>query len=325
MRRLCAISLPIVLLALVCLWSMVLGCRNSEREALLKLKHSLSDPNNRLSSWKGDECCHDWLGVACDNVTGHVRTLDLRNYVTYDFEANMLSAEKLDPSLGELRQLRYLDLSGNNFNYSTIPEFIGSMKHLRYLNLSETRFSGAVPPSLSNLTRLRTLDLHWVSGLLKLQSLDMSDIDLGNAQESLQALGGLPFLSDLRLQQCFIGNPQYLFHAFDNSTWLSSLDHLDLSYNSFQGPLPRFLANMTSLRFLDLSGNIFNGSIPLWFRNMRALESINLDFNDLSHIEGGAIMGIMGNPCKLKSLHLSGMTYLQGEIVSPHDIDNLSR
>ncbi|MCI44671.1 receptor-like protein kinase, partial [Trifolium medium] len=62
-------------------------------------------------------------------------------------------------SLFRLVHLRVLDLSDNDFNYSQIPSKIGELSELRYLNLSNSIFSGEVPPQVSQLSKLLCLDL----------------------------------------------------------------------------------------------------------------------------------------------------------------------
>ncbi|CAL5364060.1 unnamed protein product [Camellia sinensis] len=148
-------------------------CSKTEKQALLKFKQDLKDPSNRLSSWAGDNCCQ-WSGVVCDNFTGHVHEIHLPfNYSDVDchYNGNVSEYEacwryhllggKINPSLLDLKHLRYLDLSQNYFGGIRIPSFIGSIGSLRYLNLSNAGFSEAIPHQLGNLTMIRYLDLSW--------------------------------------------------------------------------------------------------------------------------------------------------------------------
>lgn len=90
-------------------------CNEIEKQALLLLKESLVDNSAFLSSWAGDNCCA-WHGIHCDNLTGHVMQLDLRN--------GDLRGDHINPSLLDLKFLIYLDLSSNQFNGMQIPEFL---------------------------------------------------------------------------------------------------------------------------------------------------------------------------------------------------------
>ncbi|XP_074282138.1 receptor-like protein EIX1 [Silene latifolia] len=330
-------------------------CKKHELEALLKFKQSFTkDPLNRLTSWVGQDCCQ-WHGVTCDNVTHNVVKLNLRTMppninnnlfdgygvddllqviiCVPDSEVSMVSSG-ISPALLELKLLTYLDLSGNDFSRSHIPEFIGSLTHLRYLNLSSTNFSGLLPPQLGNLTNLVHLDLHvdfcdeqnylygegfgWASGLLKLQSLDMSGYNLSRAHDTFKVLITLSSLSALSLSGCELHN-SHLSEAFTGNTSYSffpTLQHLYLSSNAFEGPLPSVFKNMVSLRSLYLFGNQFNGSVPLWLRAMKCLNVLDLSYNVFNYVEGG-LMGIMGNPCNFKHLDLSVNNIIQGDILEP--------
>ena len=56
-----------------------------EQKALIDIKNGLTDPNNRLSSWKGNNYCY-WHGIGCENGTGFVVSIDLRNPYPYPLE-----------------------------------------------------------------------------------------------------------------------------------------------------------------------------------------------------------------------------------------------
>ncbi|KAM1296327.1 hypothetical protein ACFX2I_023185 [Malus domestica] len=89
------------------------GCKETERKALLELKAGLTDPSGRLSSWVGEDCCK-WSGVGCNNVTGRVTTLNLRNEFSDGEDGTLLAfGGEINPSLLVLKDLIHLDLSMN--------------------------------------------------------------------------------------------------------------------------------------------------------------------------------------------------------------------
>ncbi|KAJ9553195.1 hypothetical protein OSB04_017240 [Centaurea solstitialis] len=107
-------------------------CIPNERSVLLQFKNNLIDRANRLSSWAGQNCCR-WSGVVCDNSTGHVHEIRLRGpddgirghcHGSYDTDEEFIEALKqmlggtISPSLINLKQLRHLDLSCNDFGSS---------------------------------------------------------------------------------------------------------------------------------------------------------------------------------------------------------------
>nr|XP_043626037.1 receptor-like protein EIX2 [Erigeron canadensis] len=57
---------------------------------------------------------------------------------------------------------------------------------------------------------------------------------------------------------------------------LSHLTYLDLSHNSFDGTIPKFIGSLTELRYLDLSWNFFRGTVPSELGNLRNLRYLKL-------------------------------------------------
>ncbi|KAL6989197.1 hypothetical protein U1Q18_014950 [Sarracenia purpurea var. burkii] len=295
--------------------NLALGCLDTEREALLQFKAVLIDDNGRLSSWGSEElkndCCN-WTDVRCDNLTGHVTELHLRPRYSFDGRFFYLGG-KISPSLLQLQNLKYLDLSQNRFTGIPIPEFIGSLSSLQYLDLSSSYFSGSIPHQLMNLSNLRYLDLggnnylnvenlEWVSHLSLLSYLDLSTVNLSKAIDWAQFVNNLPLLEELRLFDCNLPdiNPPsphfnsskslYFVNLFSNLlsssifSWLSnfssSLVHIDLSFNQLQGPLPNF-TRFSSLQTLDLGFNQLNGTFPEAFGQLPTLTSLLLSGNQI--------------------------------------------
>ncbi|KAK2976426.1 hypothetical protein RJ640_001819 [Escallonia rubra] len=344
-------------------------CLENEMQAVLRFKNDLTDSSDRLSSWNmvHNDCCY-WSGVVCHSFNGHVVELHLQNpygdcnpsYSEYSYgdpetymacENNKLGG-KINPSLLNLEQLSYLDLSLNDFGGIQIPSFISSLRTLRYLNLSHAGFGGLIPPGLGNLSDLRTLDLgyssyilraenfRWLSDLFFLQHLDLSYADLSQASDWLQVTNMLPSLVELRLSDCNLD----LSVSLPNMVNFTRLAALDISHNRpFRSPLPiNWLLSLTGLRFLNLGGcgisgpmasglenmtslthvdlycNNLNSSIPHWLYHFRGLNSLDLSGNHLR----GAISDDIGNMTSIVSIDMSG-NELEGRI--PRSIQKLCR
>ncbi|KAF6176199.1 hypothetical protein GIB67_023490 [Kingdonia uniflora] len=256
--------------------------------------------------------------VSCDNMAGSVVRLDLKNPIDYDLteeeenEAYMAQlGGEINPSLLELKHLKSLDLSSNDFNGTSIPRVLGFAQNLSGLYMVE---------GVDNL--------EWLSHLSHLEHLDMSQVNLSKASNWLQVISTLPSLLELHLLDC--GPYQFLSLPYHNLTalevldlsvnhfnsplpdWFSSLNNLlllYLSHNSFRGPIPHVLKNLTKLTDLDLSSNKFNSTIPNWFDNLTSVTSLYLRENNLE----GEIPNFFRNLCRLIYLGLFD-NYFKGDI-----------
>ncbi|KAL5712508.1 hypothetical protein ACHQM5_014674 [Ranunculus cassubicifolius] len=88
------------------------------------------------------------LFLSCISRFKHLRVLDL---------GNLWSIKSLPPSVGHLKQLRYLNLE--NTGIPSLPIFVCGLTNLQALSLSKNERLTTLPSSVGNLKNLRFLDL----------------------------------------------------------------------------------------------------------------------------------------------------------------------
>ncbi|XP_062079011.1 receptor-like protein 9DC3 [Humulus lupulus] len=252
-----------------------------------------------------------WHGVECDEITGHVISLDLSSSYLYgSLDSNS--------SLFNLVHLQRLNLEDNHFNYSQIPSAIKKLSKLNYLNLADSFFSGQVPSEVSELFKLSHLylcgnvDLVSMKYLLKLEKSNFESLisNLTSLEELClshvvisstvpKSLGNLSSLTSLLLRECDLKgefpanifqlpNLQFLSVKLNDDlsgslpTVFSSLIGLDVCGCNFSGMIPDSMGKLNQLIFLDLSQNKFIGKIPSFVGNLTQLNELSLHSNKFS-------------------------------------------
>ncbi|GAB4843854.1 Leucine-rich repeat receptor-like tyrosine-protein kinase pxc3 [Ancistrocladus abbreviatus] len=233
-----------------------------------------------------------WAGIQC-SLNHSVEVLDLsrrglRGNVTL---------------ISELRALKRLDLSENNF-YGSIPAAFGNLSELEYLDLSSNKFGNSVPVELGRLRNLRALNLSdnlligtipdELEGLVRLQDFQISGNHLN---------GSIPYwvgnLTNLRILLAY--ENQLDGEIPDNLGSVSELQLLNLHSNELEGPIPESIFAKGKLEVLILTQNKLSGIIPDSIGNCKGLSSIRIGNNNLT----GNIPKSIGN--------ISSLTYFEAD------------
>ncbi|KAM3268458.1 hypothetical protein P3S67_031399 [Capsicum chacoense] len=292
-------------------FSLVGGCYEGERAALMSFKSLLTDPSNRLSSWQGENCC-SWKGIKCSS-SGHVVVVNLRNPHPIEVKINInnevVSNSKntsdfalkgtISPLLFTVDRIQHLDLSYNNFMFSKLPAEISNLTKLTYLNLSNAMFQDSIAMQFTNLTSLRSLDISCANLVPDYSSVSVSlafplKLDFGSSLLSFISYGylsspNLRWLEGLRRLRYLVLTGVDLSKASESVHWakpissLSNLMSLHLFNCNISGriPIAQFL-NLTNIASLDMSSNVLKSSIPDLLSNITTLSVLDFSRNDLN-------------------------------------------
>ncbi|TKW02861.1 hypothetical protein SEVIR_7G034800v4 [Setaria viridis] len=164
--------------------------------------------------------------------------------------------QKLPDSIFQLRQLRYLNLSGSS-KLVNLPDSFGNLLNLGHIDLSGCSQFLELPASFCNLTNVMHIDLSGCSGLLELPAsfgnlTNAMHIDLSGCSGLLElpaSFGNLTNAVHINLSGC-IGLKTLLPESFGV---LKKLEHLDLSSCSCLEGIPSVVDGLTNLQHLNLS------------------------------------------------------------------------
>ncbi len=241
----------------------------------------------------------------------------------YDFHSPLL------PELGQLHHLEHLDLGyrtyfeigakeramgrGPESLTGAIPPQLWRLPRLRHLDLQGQLLAWPLPSDIGRLASLEYLDLghNWLSGPLppelgRLASLKHLDLGGNDFTEPLPpALGQLDNLQTLDLSGNQLTALPPALGQLDN------LQTLDLSGNPLTGPLPPEWGQLTSLEYLYLDDHQLTGPLPPEWGQLDNLQTLDLSGNQLT----GPLPSEWGQLANLQILHL-GSNQLTGPLPS---------
>ncbi|KAL5799237.1 hypothetical protein ACOSQ4_032121 [Xanthoceras sorbifolium] len=211
--------------------------------------------------------------------------------------------------LANLRNLEFLDLSGNRINGSTLQELV------------RTNFEGHLSTCLNNLTNIRALDLssNQLSGNI---SSDIQNLMTPLEYLSLEDNNFEGLFSFILEIENFLQPPNQLkvlylsncnLHAIPSFVmYQHSLEFIDLSHNKMVGTFPTWLLhNNTRLQVMNLMNNSFTGSLQLP-NSTRDLLQLKISTNNMK----GQLLKNMGTILpRLSYLNLSRNSF-EGHIPS---------
>ncbi|KAJ3000849.1 hypothetical protein HDV02_002312 [Globomyces sp. JEL0801] len=196
--------------------------------------------------------------------------------------------------LGDIVSLSECALSTNNFS-GPIPESLGNLVSLSVLDLSSNFLTGGIPSSFENLFLMKWLDLSnnqlsgtlpdflWhIPGLLILYSshnLTFSTVRenkfTGNISEEIVNLAPSLAWLDLSLNSFSGPIPQNLWK-------LTNLAYFDISFNSLTGTISPEIENLTWLMIFSVGSNLMTGTVPDKFSTLTGLELFDFNGNELT-------------------------------------------
>ncbi|OMO77624.1 hypothetical protein COLO4_25068 [Corchorus olitorius] len=192
---------------------------------------------------------------------------ELTELRSLDLSFNRELTGSLSPRLGDLEKLNILILAGCGFT-GNIPEELGKLAELSFLALNSNNFTGRIPPSLGKLSKL-----YW---------LDLADNQLiGSIPVSTPTTPGLDLL--LKAKH-FHFNKNQLSGTIPPKLFSSEmvLIHILFDGNQFTGNIPSTLGLVQTLEVLDLSNNSFDPTeAPVWFSTLSSLTTLVIEHGSL--------------------------------------------
>lgn len=234
-----------------------------------------------------------------DTVTSRA---DFANIVSIGLRDRGVSG-KIPAAIGELTELRYLFLSGNDLG-GDIPSELFSLSKLENIDLAGNGYSKSIPSGFGTMPALGELNLkeNSFSGsipadILANQALTFLDVSgnklSGAVPAELNQMTGLSYLA--------ISNNPWQAGPIPDLSALTALKGLSAWKCNFTGEIPSSLFFLTALQVLDLAENALSGEISADFEDLSNLQLLSIGSNQLS----GTVPAELGMLTKLTVLDIS--------------------
>ncbi|XP_039136272.1 probable leucine-rich repeat receptor-like protein kinase At5g49770 [Dioscorea cayenensis subsp. rotundata] len=291
------------LLPLLLLFSMAsLVFTNTDPQDDAALRSLMNEWANTPPSWgrSDDPCGTPWEGISCEDSRVTVVKLSslglkgtlsgdvgqLTELKSLDLSSNTQLGGPLTPNIGSLTKLTTLILAGCSF-IGNIPDELGNLEQLSFLALNSNKFTGRLPASLGRLANLYWLDIaeNQLTGPLPISRNKAPGLDLLLKTKHFhfnknQLSGTIPdnlFSSEMSLIHLLLDGNNFTGNIPQSIGYVQSLEVLRLDKNSLKGPVPTNLNNLTKVNELNLANNQLTGPMP----DLTGLTSLN--YVDLSN------------------------------------------
>ncbi len=194
-------------------------------------------------------------------------------------------------------RVRSLELQGFGLK-GTLPPQLSRLTELRSLNLSGSYYgiggnslTGPIPPEWSQLSKLRSLCLtgNLLSGPIPAELGGLSQLKFVALTNNHLSGSIPPRLGGINLFQFTLARNNFSEEIPPELGGFPQLDWLDLSGNQLTGEIPSELGGLARLMQLDLSDNQLTGGIPSEFANLPDQYETNLQHNNLTGCIGAEL------------------------------------
>ncbi|PQQ07138.1 putative LRR receptor-like serine/threonine-protein kinase [Prunus yedoensis var. nudiflora] len=255
----------------------IIGVIPGQLSSLLNLNHLWLSLNNLIGTipgWIGNFSSLNSLRLSHNNFQGSIpndlgRLTALGRFV---LAGNHLSG-KVPASIYNISSIYVFSVVGNKLQGELPPNVGITLPNLELFLGGRNRFTGNIPASLSNASRLRSIDFGQ-NGLTGTIPAERGNLIHGSIPTDV---GNLLSLNTLEVEHNYLGGS-----VPDGIGKLQNLGRLVLNVNNFSGPIPSSLGNLTSLTQLFMEDNRFEGSIPPSLGNCQNLLILNLSSNNLT-------------------------------------------